>query len=60
MHGRLSSILTFLLDIVLSAAYDIEQFGHLTRGSLSAIDGDGIFNEHLIYSILHEPIYCEG
>lgn len=47
-------------DIILGAAYDIEQFGHLTRGSLSAIDNAGGFNDHLIYAILHEPIYCEG
>lgn len=49
-----------MTDIILGAAYDIEQFGHLTRGSLSAIDHAQGFNDHLIYSILHESIYCEG
>ncbi|GAB7352212.1 hypothetical protein MBLNU459_g2685t1 [Dothideomycetes sp. NU459] len=47
-------------DIVLRAAYDIESFGHLTRGTLSAIDRAIPFDDTLIYSILHEPIYCEG
>ena len=45
-------------EIVLKAAYDIESFGHLTRGTLSAIDASTSFDEHLIYAILHEPIYC--
>ena len=47
-------------DVVLRAAYDIEAFGHLTRGTLSAIDSILSFDEALIYSILHEQIYCEG
>lgn len=47
-------------DIVLRASYDIESFGHLTRGTLSDIDSHTNFDDNLIYSILHEPIYCEG
>ena len=53
-HGGLDSI----HDIVLRASYDIESFGHLTRGSLSAIDRAMPFDEAVIYAILHEPIYC--
>ncbi|SMR63672.1 unnamed protein product [Zymoseptoria tritici ST99CH_3D1] len=56
MHGGLDMI----HDIVLRASYDIEAFGHITRGSLSAIDNMSSFDDHLIYAILHEPIYCEG
>lgn len=56
MHGGLDMV----HDIVLRAAYDIEAFGHLTRGTLSAIDSSTNFDDHLIYAILHEPIYCEG
>jgi pimeloyl-ACP methyl ester carboxylesterase len=55
-HGGLDSV----HDIVLRASYDIEAFGHLTRGTLSEIDQGTNFDDHLIYSILHEPIYCEG
>jgi len=55
-HGGIDSI----HEVVLRAAYDIGAFGHLTRGTLSAIDRMAPFDEHLIYAILHEPIYCEG
>ncbi|KAK4990671.1 hypothetical protein LTR50_002371 [Elasticomyces elasticus] len=46
-------------DIVLHAAYDVEQFGHITRPTLSSIERATGFDDALIYSILHEPIYCE-
>lgn len=55
-HGGLDSV----HDIVLRGAYDIEAFGHLTRGTLSAIDSMSAFDDHLLYAIMHEPIYCEG
>ena len=54
-HGGLDAV----HDIILRASYDIESFGHLTRGSLSAIDRAAPFDDALIYSILHEPIYCQ-
>lgn len=47
-------------EIMLRASYDIENFGHLTRGSLSAIDRAMPFDDAVIYAILHEPIYCQG
>lgn len=47
-------------DIVLRASVDIEMFGHLTRGTQSAIDRATGFDDALIYSILHEQIYCVG
>ena len=55
-HGGLDSV----HEIVLRASYDLEAFGELTRGTLSAIEQGTSFDNHLIYSILHEPIYCEG
>ncbi|KAK5126376.1 hypothetical protein LTR85_010612 [Meristemomyces frigidus] len=55
-HGGLDAV----HDIILKASSDIEAFGHLTRGSLAAIDNATGFDDHLIYAILHEPIYCEG
>ncbi|EMD00106.1 hypothetical protein BAUCODRAFT_63307 [Baudoinia panamericana UAMH 10762] len=55
-HGGLDMV----HDIVLRAANDIGSFGHLTRGTLTAIDHSVGYDEHLIYSILHEPIYCQG
>jgi hypothetical protein len=56
MHGGIDMV----HDIVLRASNDIELFGHLTRGTLAAIDQSSQFDNHLIYAILHEPIYCEG
>lgn len=53
MHGGLDTI----HDIVLRANNDIEAFGHLTRKSLSEIDSHTSFDDALLYSILHEPIY---
>lgn len=55
-HGGLDNV----HDIVLRAHNDVEQFGHLTRGTLSSIDRAMPFDDALIYSILHEPIYCDG
>ena len=54
-HGGLDAV----HEIVLRASYDIESFGHLTSGSLSAIDRAMPFDVALIYAILHEPIYCQ-
>jgi pimeloyl-ACP methyl ester carboxylesterase len=56
MHGGFDSV----HDVVLRAAYDIDSFGHLTRGSLSAIDQILTFDDAMIYAILHEQIYCQG
>lgn len=55
-HGGLDAV----HDIVLRASNDIGSFGHITRGSLSAIDRATPFDDNLIYAILHEPIYCQG
>lgn len=55
-HGGIDSI----HNLVLRAKNDISLFGHLTYGSLAAIEGAGSFDTNLIYAILHEPIYCQG
>lgn len=47
-------------DLVLKAALDIEMFGHLTRGTLSTLEASLGWDDCLIYSILHEPIYTNG
>lgn len=56
MHGGLDSV----HEIVHRAHNDIELFGQLTRGTLSMIDAATSYDDHLIYAILHEPIYCSG
>nr|POF15269.1 proline iminopeptidase [Quercus suber] len=55
-HGGVDA----LHDIVLRASADIAAFGHLTRPTLAAIDQTAVFDENLLYAILHEPIYCQG
>jgi hypothetical protein len=55
-HGGIDTV----HDIILRASYDIESFGHLTRGSLSAIDRAMPFDDAIVYAILHEPLYCQN
>ena len=55
-HGGVDAV----HEVVLKAAADVADFGHLTRGTLSAIEKSAPFDDHLIYSVLHEPIYCNG
>lgn len=55
-HGGIDTV----HDIVLKASYDIDAFGHMTRGTLSQIDRSLPFDDNLLYSILHEPIYCSN
>ena len=55
-HGGMDTV----HEIVLRAVNDIDMFGHLTRGSLSSIDRGVSYDDNLLYSILHEPLYCQG
>ena len=55
-HGGLDTV----HDLVLTAANDLELFHFLTRPTLSKIAAQGFFDNHPIYAVLHEPIYCQG
>jgi pimeloyl-ACP methyl ester carboxylesterase len=55
-HGGLDAV----HDIVLTAVNDLEIFGVLTRPTLSRIVAQGSFDDHPLYAVLHEPIYCQG
>ncbi|KAF2399878.1 proline iminopeptidase [Trichodelitschia bisporula] len=55
-HGGLDNI----HDIVLKCQSDLDFVGHLTRPTVAKIESSQPFDYHLIYSILHEPIYCHG
>jgi pimeloyl-ACP methyl ester carboxylesterase len=46
-------------SIVLRAHSDLEFVGHLTRPTVAKIESMLPFNDHMIYSILHEPLYCQ-
>lgn len=47
-------------ELVLQASNDLSLFGHLTRQTQSKIEQSLPFDDHIIYAILHEPIYCQG
>lgn len=47
-------------ELVIRASSDLSQFGHLTRGTCSAIEASLSFDDNIVYSVLHEPIYCQG
>lgn len=47
-------------SIVLRAHSDLEFVGHLTRPTVVKIEAMLPFNDYMIYSILHEPLYCQG
>ena len=56
MHGGFIAV----HELVLSAWNDINTFGLIARPTLSAIDAAGSMDDHVLYAILHEPIYCQG
>lgn len=41
-------------------ALELDQFGFLTRPTLSLLESYGEYDNAIIYAILHEPIYCQG
>ncbi|KAM7219132.1 alpha/beta-hydrolase [Rhypophila decipiens] len=53
-HGGLDSVHSLILRLVT----DLEQFGILTRSTLTAMEQNIPFDTNPIYAILHEPIYC--
>ena len=66
VHGKLpafecvENMLIAGADIVLRASNELAQFGHLTRQTVNKIEQSLPFDDHVIYSILHESIYCQG
>ncbi|KAF2751803.1 proline iminopeptidase [Sporormia fimetaria CBS 119925] len=55
-HGGIDDV----HDIVLRADTDLTQFGHITTPTIMAIQNEESFDSNVIYSLLHEPIYCSG
>jgi len=47
-------------DIILRADNDLKFFGHITKPTVTKIEGQLPFNEAAIFAILHESIYCTG
>jgi len=55
-HGGLDTV----HELVLKADSDLTFVGHLTKPTVVKIESLLPFNDHILYSILHEPIYCQG
>lgn len=56
MHGGLDSV----HNLVFRMKRDIHQFQFITRPTLSALESALSFDDHVIYAVLHESIYCEN
>jgi pimeloyl-ACP methyl ester carboxylesterase len=55
-HGGLDIV----HDIVLRTINDLDVFGFLTKPTLIRIQATGSFEDHALYAILHESIYCQS
>ncbi|RBQ87249.1 hypothetical protein VDGD_04283 [Verticillium dahliae] len=53
-HGGLDSVHALILKL----ATNLDQFGHLTRAALAAVESYNPLDTNPIYAILHEAIYC--
>jgi pimeloyl-ACP methyl ester carboxylesterase len=56
MHGGFDMIHSIILRLKTS----LDQFGFLSRASLSSVETSIPFDDNIIYAILHEAIYCDG
>lgn len=45
---------------IMNMKTSLDQFGFLTRASLTPIESFSGFDNNIIYAILHEAIYCDG
>jgi pimeloyl-ACP methyl ester carboxylesterase len=54
-HGGLDLV----HDVVLRTINDLEAFGFLTKPTLYRIQAMGSFEDHVLYAIIHESIYCQ-
>lgn len=56
MHGGIDTI----HGIILRLKTSLDQFGYLSRASLTAVEAGIPFDDNIIYAVLHEAIYCDG
>ena len=55
-HGGLDLV----HEVVLRVQRDISEEGELSRPGLGMVERMAWFDEHVIYALLHEPLYCQG
>lgn len=55
-HGGLDAV----HDIILRTINDIDSFGFLTKATLARIEATGEFENHVLYAIMHESVYCQS
>lgn len=54
-HGGLDGV----HDVVLRTVNDLDTFAFLTKPTLVKIQATGGFEDHVLYAIMHESIYCQ-
>lgn len=54
-HGGLDVV----HDLVVKTINDLNIFGFLTKPTLVRLQATGSFEDHVIYAIMHESIYCQ-
>jgi pimeloyl-ACP methyl ester carboxylesterase len=53
--------LDWVHDVVLRLFRDLSEEGEISRPGLATVDRmGGGFDDHVIYALLHEPVYCQG
>lgn len=55
-HGGLDAV----HDIILMIDTDLDLFGFLTKPTLTKIQATGPFENHVLYAVMHESIYCQS
>lgn len=50
----------FAAELVFRAANDLSIFGKIAYKTLQTVQEAQVFDGNTLYSVLHEPIYCQG
>ena len=54
-HGGIDAV----HDMLLNVSTDVDLFGFVTKPTLHRIEATGPFDNHVLYAVLHESIYCQ-
>lgn len=60
MECHVPGLYTYSPEIIFRAASDLSTFGKFAYKTLQIIQEAQVYDGNVLYSILHEPIYCQG
>lgn len=60
MDCHVPSLYIYSPEIIFRAASDLSTFGKFAYKTLQIIQETQVYDGNVLYSILHEPIYCQG